>query len=298
MLNKWGPIIGLNGAIVLLGLSGLFARLIDLPAVVIIAGRSLVASLFLGGVCVVFKQWRPIHSVRDTGMFLFVGLLMTLHWVLFYQSVQATSVAIGVISIYTYPLMLAFLEPLLSKQAITVRHVIQGVLVVMAMVVLSFHSLDSGTVTRGIGYGLLSALCVAIRNIYSKQLTERYSSVVIMWIQVMIASACLVPFCAPQLLTAGYNNMILMAVAGVVISGIAHTLFVTSMAWLSVTTVGIMASFQIVIATGVAWWWLGDVPSWPVIIGGGMILSVVIYEQTVVLTGTSAKVDASCTKPL
>lgn len=291
MLNKWGPIIVLNGAIGLLGLSGLFARLIDLPAVVIIAGRSLVASLFLGGVCVVFKQWRPIRSVRDRGMFLFVGLIMTLHWVLFYQSVQVSSVAVGVISIYTYPLILAFLEPLLSKQAITMRHVIQGVLVVIAMVVLSFHSLDSGTVTQGIGYGLLSAMCLAIRNICSKQLTKRYSPVAIMWIQVMIASGCLVPFFTPQLITAGSTNIMLMVVAGVLISGIAHTLFVTSIAWLSVTTVGIMASFQIVIATGMAWWWLGDAPSWPVIIGGGMILSVVIYEQIVVLSATFPKID-------
>jgi len=109
--NNAHAVLLLNIAIILLGIAGLFAKWITLPAFVIIGGRSVVAMVFLGVCCVVMKQWQGWPKRADLALFGGVGVLMMLHWVFFYQSVQVSSVAIGVISIYTYPLMSAFLDP-------------------------------------------------------------------------------------------------------------------------------------------------------------------------------------------
>jgi drug/metabolite transporter (DMT)-like permease len=50
---------------------------------------------------------------RDWLLMLLCGLLMCVHWVTYFHAMQVSTVAIGMIALYTYPVMSVLLEPLI-----------------------------------------------------------------------------------------------------------------------------------------------------------------------------------------
>ena len=64
-----------------------------------------------------------------------------------------------------------------------------------------------------------------------------------------------------------------------VVIAFAHTLFVQSMRTLSATSVGIIASLQLVYSVLSSWYFLNEPISIHIIIGGFLIMAVAILEQ-------------------
>lgn len=52
-------------------------------------------------------QWEP--------KLILAGLFMGIHWVTYFYALQWSNVAIGMLSLFTYPVITAFLEPLFFK---------------------------------------------------------------------------------------------------------------------------------------------------------------------------------------
>ena len=131
----------------------------------------------------------------------------------------------------------------------------------------------------GIIYGLGSALTFAARNILVKDLLDHYNGTWLMGVQCAVTALVLLPWSWQSLATISSLNALYILIAGISISGIAHTLFVTSLRSLSATTAGIIASFQIVYAMIAAWIILNEIPSIYMLLGAGIILITIIYEQ-------------------
>ncbi len=106
----------LHLGVLLLGVAALFAKLIDLPALDIIAYRSLLTMFILVTMLKVFKQPIRLRSGRDYKVAVILGVLAAIHWLTYFMSVQMTSVSVGMITLFTYPVMTILLEPLLRKQ--------------------------------------------------------------------------------------------------------------------------------------------------------------------------------------
>src|SRR5690606_8342285 len=83
----------------------------------------------------------------------------------FFHSMQVSSVAVGMISLYAYPVMTVFLEPWIKRIRLDWRDVISGVLVLVGIYLL-VPGLDlTNTTTQGVLWGVLSALVFALRNL-------------------------------------------------------------------------------------------------------------------------------------
>jgi uncharacterized membrane protein len=134
-LSRFG-LPALYVSIFLLALTGLFAKLIPLDAISIIQLRGVVASVGLALFSLLQKRSFRLNSVRTYAGVYTLGLLLGLHWVTFFHAMQISSVAIGMLSLFSFPMITIMLEPLFTKQRIKTRDIVGGVIMLAGLVVM------------------------------------------------------------------------------------------------------------------------------------------------------------------
>ena len=265
-------------ATVLLAINPLFAKWIILPAVSIIWGRSLVASIVLG----------TLHLLKNPGPMNLkpehrVPLLITMflggaNFVFFYYSIQVSSVGIGISLLMTHPVITSILEPLYQKKPIQIQQLIYAALIVLAVGILSDVDMVTGSAIQGVIWGGISALCFSIRNILIKPLTTHYPSRSLMGLQMICATICLLPFSFPMM-KASATEWTLVIIVGVIGTALAHTLLIKSLEYLSSTTSGIISTLQVPIAILLAVISFNEEVTWKMGIAAFMIVLTAILEQ-------------------
>jgi drug/metabolite transporter (DMT)-like permease len=152
----------------LISTSGVLGRYISMPPQLTIFWRALLAALFLFVFCKLRKISMKINWKKDGVSLFFGGLFMGLHWVTYFYALQLSNVAIGMLSIFTYPVITTFLEPLLLKTKFEKTHVLLGFLVLIGIYFLVPEFDLSNQHTKAVGFGVFSALCYSLRNIIMK----------------------------------------------------------------------------------------------------------------------------------
>lgn len=273
-----GNFLEINLAMLLLSTSGPFGKFITLPVPLTIALRALLALLFLVLYCK-FKGIRFGLRSTDRWPILWSGLLMGGHWLAYFHALQLSNVAIGMLSLFTYPVITSFLEPLFLKTRFQKIHLLLGVLVLFGLYFLVPDFSFGNQNTIAIGFGLLSALCYAIRNLILKTKVDQYQGSLLMTYQMVIISLLLVPACfAYDLNAVGQQWEGLLGVA-LITTVLGHTMFINCFKYFSVTTVSILSSIQPVYGILIGAFLLSEIPGWTTILGGILILASVIVES-------------------
>lgn len=269
----------LHLATALLAGTALFPKLIALPADEIVALRSLVAAVAL----FLFARVAGVDlgAVRreHRGMVALVGVLTGAHWVLFFYSVQLTTVAIGLICLFTFPVMVVFLEPLVSRERIEARDVAMAAAVVVGVWLVVPEATLENPVTLGAALGLLSALLYALRTVLYRQHLKEYPSSAMMFYQVAIAALVLCPLLFDGVDVASEGRWLYLLVLGVVFTALPHTLMVHSLRSLRAKTVSLIASLQPFYGALLAAVLLAEIPDPGTVAGGVVIVAAAAYES-------------------
>ena len=279
MQAKSKNLIYINIASLIMSFSGLFAKWISVESYSIIFGRSVAALPVLLLICILFKVIKPIQSKRHLILIIFSGLFLTLHWTLFYKSVQISSVSVGVIAIFSYPLITSILEPLLTQSVFKIRMVLESIILLVSLYILSGHTINGESVYIGLILGIIAAFSFALRNIIIKEIVDEYSPIWLMMIQIGISIILLAPFGIAPLMDAGAKNIGLIIIVGIMVISLSHTLFIQSMKTLSATAIGVISSLQLIYAIVASWLFLNETISINIILGAFLISSVAVYEQ-------------------
>lgn len=191
---------------------------------------------------------------------------------------RVSTVAIGTIAMFTFPVITVFLEPLIMKQKLKLYDVLSGGLVLIGISFL-IPTLDiHNNITLGVLSGTASAILYSLRNIYTKKLLIQYSSVTLMFYQVLTAAICLSPLLFIYEFKPQQMDLILLFVLGTVFTALPHTLLVNSLQYLKAKTMSITTSTQLIYAIIIAAIFLAEIPDLKTIIGGTIILLSVIFE--------------------
>lgn len=268
----------LGGAVFLSSLTALFAKLIPLPVTHIIFWRSVVAALALRLFLLATRSVVRLGDRREYLFFLGSGTLLAAHWLTYFHSIQVSTVAVGIVSLYTYPIISIILEPFLERQRHRVSDLLVG-LVVLAGVLLMTPSLDwSNATTQGVCWGVFSAAIYAVRNLMIRRHVRNYPATTVMLYQVLATALVLLPVMSGQFRSydpAVSGKLILL---GVVFTAVHHTLFAAVLKHFSVKTASVIASVQPVVAGTFAWLILGEVPTWRVVAGGLIVIAAAAFE--------------------
>lgn len=272
-------VLELTFATLLISTSGALGRYIDMPAPVTIWWRSILAMLFLFIFCKYKKINLKIKSKKDFGAFVLSALFMASHWITYFIALQKSSVAIGMLALFTFPIMTALLEPLFSKSKFDYVHLVLGAIVLLGIYILSPELDFKSNATIGVMFGLLSAFCYAMRILILKQYVTNYNGSSLMFFQLLIMSIVLIPtlfIYNTSNISTQFPYVIILAL---VTTAIGHTLFIKSLTYFKVSTASIIGSSQPVFGIIIAFFFLNETPTWNIFFGGLLILSTVVIES-------------------
>ena len=262
----------------LLSTSGPFGKFITLPVPLTIAMRALLALIFLFFYCKFKGISLSIHSA-DRWPIVLSGLLMAGHWIAYFYALQLSNIAIGMLSLFTYPVLTSLLEPIVLKTRFRTIHLLLAILVLFGVYFLvpEFHFGNQNTVA--VGFGLLSALSYTVRNLILKTKTDRYQGSTLMTYQMIIVSFLLLPaYFVYDLNQMAHQWEGLLGVA-LITTVLGHTMFINCFKLFSVTTVSILSCVQPVYGIIIGALLLSEIPRWNTIIGGVLILASVVVES-------------------
>ena len=269
----------LNLAVLFISTSGVLGRYISMPPPVTIWWRCVFAAVFLGAFCWYKKIDLTILNKRDWKSLILSAVFLGAHWVTYFYALHLSNVAIAMLSLFTYPVVTALLEPLFFRTKLNIKHVLLGIVVLIGIYFLTPELNLSNDDTKGVIFGLISSVFYALRNILSKKNTRHYHGSMIMLYQLVIVSLILWPVLfvfEPSSTTNDWQAIIILAL---LTTAIGHTLFVMSFKNFSISTASIMSSIQPVYGILFGILFLSEIPSGSTIVGGLLIIATVVIES-------------------
>lgn len=266
-------------ATIFISTSGTLGKFIDLPAPVTIWFRSALAALFLFIFCRYKKLSIKINSKKDIPSLLLSALLLGSHWVTYFYALKLSNVAIGMLSMFTFPVITSLLEPFFTKSKFNVTHIILAIMVLLGIYILAPELNFENTYLKGIGLGIFSALCYSLRNLILKRHVSNYNGTVLMMQQTVLVSIVLLPVMFSMDTSNIQSQVPYLIILGLVTTAIGHSLFIASFKYFSVSTASIIGSAQPICGIIIAFFFLNEIPTLNTFFGGSLILTTVIIES-------------------
>ncbi len=271
-------LVEINLAMLFVSTSGALGRYIDLSPPLTIATRAVLAFILLYAYCR-YKGFSFKIAKEHRLPILLSGIFLGSHWVTYFYSLQLSSVAIGMLSLFTYPIITAFLEPLLLKTKFQKLHLFLGLLVLAGIYLLNPTFNVKNDQTLAVTIGIFSALLYSLRNIILKNRVGEYNGSSLMCFQMGIIGIVLAPFFFSGELVEVPEQLPWIATLALLTTAIGHTLFLNCFKYFSITTISILSSVQPIYGIILGAIFLKEVPSLTTVFGGVLILSAVAIES-------------------
>lgn len=279
MTDSSKGLFAVHSAVLIFGLTALFSKLITLTALEITLLRSIFAVLIIFSIFIWQKKSLRLSNLKDYSLVSLLGVLLALHWVTYFHAMQVSSIAVGVIALYTFPVITVFLEPLFHGEQPHIKDVLSALTVLFGIYLLVPEFSLNNEITQGILWGILSALFFSLRNIiqghYFKGYTARHS----LFYQTLVTFIVLFPFSfeiIPDVSTVQWEQLLIL---GILFTALPHTLFAFSLLKLKAKTVSLIACVQVVYAMIFAALLLNEWPQISTVIGGVIVVSAAMYES-------------------
>ncbi|MCF8044660.1 MAG: DMT family transporter [Desulfarculaceae bacterium] len=276
------PAASVHLAVLLFGFSGLFGKLLALSPILIVLGRTAFAALSLLLFAQVFTRTRLLPSSRREGVFLVLqGLLLAVHWLFFFHSIQVSTVAVGLISFSTFPMFTTLMEPVFFKERLRVKDMVASLLV-LAGTYLVIPSLTlANDITRGAAAGILAGLTFALLTLLNRRNVVHTNAICAAFYQNSFACLFLVlPALWIRSTGPTPRDILLLSILGIFCTGLAHTLFIRSLGYIRARTASIVTGLEPVWGIVFAFFILKEVPGIQTLAGGIVILGASIMAQT------------------
>jgi drug/metabolite transporter (DMT)-like permease len=222
-------------------------------------------------------------------------VLLALHWTAFFQAINVSNVAIGLLSFSSFPLFTAVLEPLLLHQRPSRIQIVAALLILPGIYLLVPSFTLQNQTTLGVMWGVLSGASFALLSVTNRWLGRTYSSLMISLYQDGIAAIVLLPvffFTASGSFWTPHDLLILF-ILGVVCTALAHTLFIASMRDITAQSASLLASLEPVWGIIFGILLLGAIPTATTLLGGAIILGATLLPGIVTVVSPRLKRSGS-----
>lgn len=258
--------------------SAVLVKLSEAPAGVIAFYRLFFSVLLMLPV-VLTRNLKDIggFSLKDLFLSAVSGIFLAFHFILWFESLNYTSVASSTVLVTLQPLFSFAGTYLLYKERITFRTIVSGMVAIFGSILISWGDFN---ISREALFGDVLALiaCALITGylLFGQSVRKRVSlfpytfvvysiSSVTLWIYVWANGQSFYPY-RPQ----DWIYFLLLAVFPTLLG---HTLFNWSLKWVSTNVISMAILFEPVGAALLAFFILGETLKWTQIIGGLIVLS-------------------------
>ena len=214
-------IIEIIVATLIWGSLGVMVRNIDMEPFSIVAYRSLIA---LPIMLVLFRKKKD-NLKKNYKLLLLASIAITMAWSSHFYAFKLTTIANTVVLLYTGPIYVAILSPLVLKEVREKKANICLILSILGIFLMYNQGLGDELNDRGLILGAISGILFAFVIMATKKLSKDYSSITIVTMQLFISAIILSPalFVEQQVIM---DNIILLVILGLVHTAIAEFLFI------------------------------------------------------------------------
>lgn len=262
------------------GLTGVFGKLAAASASIIVFGRAGFAVLALACFGALAKQTRwQRPSLRDVRGLLISGLLLAGHWVSFFISVKVAGVAIATLGFASFPAFTVVLEGLIFRERIRANEILL-VLAVSAGLILVTPTFDiASQATEGLLWAVASGLLFSLLSLNNRANSGRLPAVQAALWQNAVVALCLLPFAAPGLTEVRPLDWVWIGLLGIFCTGVAHSLFVASLAVIKARTAAVVFAMEPVYGITLAWLLFHETPTVRMLLGGVLIIAAIVASS-------------------
>lgn len=283
-VNRWNLVVA--GLAASWGFVSVIAAGVDLPASALVFWRCAVAAVTVPVLVLLFRRARALAvDQRRRPQVLGLGLLVALHWALLFQTLKLASVAVAILTVYTAPIFLAVLAPLLlpesrSRIGLVALAISAPGIALIALGGERGEGVDPVAIATGIGAAITYALIV----IWTKSLVHNIAPVAVAFWSYAIVATLVLPFAmaSERFLPQG-EEWVYMFVLGALLTAGAGGLYIRALKDVTAQSAGLLAYLDPVAASLLAWAILGQELGWQVVVGGLAVLAggaiVVLYED-------------------
>ncbi|HVW96955.1 MAG TPA: EamA family transporter [Mucilaginibacter sp.] len=242
-LNK--NLLILHFTVFIWGFTGILGALISVTAVNLVWYRVLIASLSL---FLYFKLNSTTLKISKTTFLqlVFTGMIVGLHWILFFASIKLSTVPVALVCFSSITLFTAILEPIISKKRISLLEILTGIMIIMGItIIFKFET----RYTKGIITGLISAACASTFAIINSRQVQKNMAPVIAFYELSGAFFWISLY---LLLTGGFNRSLILKgsdigfllLLGTVCTSLAYVAGVSVMRELSAFRVALITNLE------------------------------------------------------
>jgi len=245
----------LIGSMVIFGTIGIFRKYIPLSSAMLAMVRGLVGVLFLLAVMAIIRKRPDGNAIRrNLALLLISGALIGFNWILLFEAYNYTSVATGTLCYYMAPVFVVLASPFVLREKLTWQRLLLSLAALLGMVLVSdilrvgFSDLSE---LKGVFLGLGAAVLYASVILLNKKLKDisAYDRTVV---QLAAAFVVLLPYVLLTEDVASFSpeplGIGLLAVVGIVHTGLAYALYFGSMDKLPAQTVALYSYIDPILA--------------------------------------------------
>jgi len=273
------------------GLTGVLGKLAAASPAMIVFGRAAFAVIALACFARFASsvRWQALEAV-DWRRLLLSGLLLAGHWVSFFVAVKVAGVAIATLGFASFPAFTVLLEGLIFRERIRLNEIVLVGLVSVGLVLVTPDFDLASEATSGLLWAMGSGLLFALLSLTNRASSGRIPAVQAALCQNAVVALCLLPVAAPGLSEVRAIDWLWIGLLGVFCTGVAHSLFVASLAVIKARTAAVVFALEPVYGIAVAWLLFGENPTLRMLLGGALIILAIVISSSL---GGSAKKTAT-----
>ena len=277
-------VISVLVALPFVSMTGLFGKFLNHSPLLIVQGRTVFAfgalllALFAIRKAIFFKNYREWAWLTVS------GTVLAVHWIAFFQAIQVSTVAIGLLSFSSYPLFTTFLEPLFFREQLRSRNIFAVLLVICGLALMTTSNNEdsnviiSGSVVQGVLWGLASGLGFAVLTLLNRGHVRNHSPLLLTCWQNGIAALVILPWSWSESWDLSGKDWGLLFILGVVCTVGGHTLLINGLRHIRAQVVSLLiAGMEPVFAILFALFLLGETPSGQTLLGGVLIVGTTVF---------------------
>jgi drug/metabolite transporter (DMT)-like permease len=277
-MNHRSALLALHIGALFFGLAGVFGKLASASSAVIVLGRAAFAVAALTVVLGRARRWQRLET-QDWGRLIGAGILLAAHWVSFFIAVKMAGVAVATLGFASFPAFTVLLEGLVYRERIRRNEILMVLLVSVGLVLVTPTFDPASQATGGLLWAMFSGLTFAVLSLVNRAGGSRVPPVQAALCQNAVVALCLLPAAWPQLPAVSAMDWLWIGLLGVFCTGLAHSLFVASLAVVKARTAAVVFALEPVYGIAFAWVIFSETPTLRMLLGGVLILVAIVLSS-------------------
>lgn len=275
---RFFPYAALVVGVLSVSTSAIFVKITSAPAPVIAFYRLFFATILIAPIFLIkhrseLKALSKVDWLYST----IAGVFLAFHFILWFESLNYTSVASSVVLVTLQPLFAFVGTYLFFKEKVSKMALYSGILAITGSMIISWGDFKiSGLALFGDILSLVACAMITAYLLFGQGIRKRHSLILYTFIVYGISSLTLLLYCLilqyplGPYPTSDWYNFILLAIIPTLLG---HSLFNWSLKWVSTNTISVMILFEPVGSIILAYFFLGEkmIPSQ---VAGGSIIMV------------------------